>query len=712
MGFLDFLNKTKAVSPEGDGPLATVLRNWTSAESPRLTQSNMADYLSRYADQAWVFSCIKIIQTKAASVPLKVYRNNGTGDEELQELHNHPLQILLNQVNPYMSGYDLLESLHGFIELVGNAYWLKDKIVDGKASELYPLNPKCIKIIADKKGFITGYEYSIEAGKVERTFKPEEIVHFKTWNPLSDFYGLAPICAARDSADTILFSDQYNKAFFKNGAEPGGFLTSDKEIDEDDRNRLVKMWRKLHQGVRKAHQVAILDSGLKFTPSSASHKDMAYGELKRMSREDVLTVFNLPPIMVGVFDEANYSNAREQRKIFWQDCIIPRLRKIESRINEFLARDWDNSGKLLVRHDLSGVEDLAADADLRSRADALNVTTGILTVNEIRKQKNLDPVPWGDTWYAPFGLSPVGTSGVPKPIDEEEPTQTPPPEESKALVVKRSIKETPLEEPIDPKKVRRDNVWMKYKGLTDRLERKWVPSMRSLFNDQERDVINKLRESDWKKTLNQNKLDKFTKVKVSIDLILFDRVHARTIFRKEASRLLKETVGIAAAAEIAEYELGIDFNIVNPNVVTWIENKAFKFANEVNTTTEDALRQELSDAITSGEALTDVEDRVARVFDIARGSRTAAIARTEVVAASNEGAVQSYKQSGLVSKIEWVSSRDNLVRDDHQIDGETIELSGGLFSNGLRYPGDPAGTPENVINCRCTVAPLMEKGSE
>jgi HK97 family phage portal protein len=263
MGFVDLVRSFMPSSRKdvGEaGPLMQMLRSWQSGgESPRLNRSNMGSYLSRYADQAWIYSCIKIIQTKAAGVALKVYKRtlSADGEEELVEQKNHPLTLLLESVNPFMNGYDLRESTHGYIELAGNAYWLLDKIVDGKPTEIYPLNPSCVRIVADKTRYITGYAYEVVPGIVDQTFTPEEIVHFKNWNPIDDLYGLAPICAARDSSDMMMFSDQYNKAFFRNGAEPGGFLTSDRSIDEDSRKRISSTWKKLHQGIRKAHNVAI-----------------------------------------------------------------------------------------------------------------------------------------------------------------------------------------------------------------------------------------------------------------------------------------------------------------------------------------------------------------------------------------------------------------------------------------------------------------------
>jgi uncharacterized protein with gpF-like domain len=49
---------------------------------------------------------------------------------------------------------------------------------------------------------------------------------------------------------------------------------------------------------------------------------------------------------------------------------------------------------------------------------------------------------------------------------------------------------------------------------------------------------------------------------------------------------------------------------------------------------------------------------------------------------------------------EWLSAGDAQVRETHAIDGEVIGFDES-FSNGLEYPGDPAGDAGEVINCRC-----------
>ena len=55
----------------------------------------------------------------------------------------------------------------------------------------------------------------------------------------------------------------------------------------------------------------------------------------------------------------------------------------------------------------------------------------------------------------------------------------------------------------------------------------------------------------------------------------------------------------------------------------------------------------------------------------------------------------------------WTTMHDSSVRHAHaELDGQTIRMSGTFDVNGsaLRFPGDPVGSPENWIECRCVLA--------
>ena len=81
------------------------------------------------------------------------------------------------------------------------------------------------------------------------------------------------------------------------------------------------------------------------------------------------------------------------------------------------------------------------------------------------------------------------------------------------------------------------------------------------------------------------------------------------------------------------------------------------------------------------------------------------IARTEVMRASNEGAMEGVAEFDIQLKKVWLSTSDGREREWH-IGIDPVDMNDKFEVNGIKmdYPGDPAGGAENVINCRCAVA--------
>lgn len=81
-------------------------------------------------------------------------------------------------------------------------------------------------------------------------------------------------------------------------------------------------------------------------------------------------------------------------------------------------------------------------------------------------------------------------------------------------------------------------------------------------------------------------------------------------------------------------------------------------------------------------------------------------ARTMVTSAENAGRLDSYRRSqdmGIEMQKQWMATHDGRTRHSHRdIDGETIPIEE-EFGNGLMFPADPDGPPEEVYNCRCTL---------
>ena len=83
------------------------------------------------------------------------------------------------------------------------------------------------------------------------------------------------------------------------------------------------------------------------------------------------------------------------------------------------------------------------------------------------------------------------------------------------------------------------------------------------------------------------------------------------------------------------------------------------------------------------------------------GPASALFAASLLTTFANFGAHEGAKASGGGQKTWQVNSGN--PRDTHSaLSGETVGLDD-TFSNGMRWPGDPAGGPSEVANCQCSM---------
>lgn len=266
--------------------------------------------------------------------------------------------------------------------------------------------------------------------------------------------------------------------------------------------------------------------------------------------------------------------------------------------------------------------------------------------------------------------------------------------------------------------------WHIFAKRTEATEDKFKPKLRTTFSKQERSVLRNMRgkpvpdTSDAKNAiayhLAWNDRPPYVVIKLSSDEAeaaaesyvndIFTVAAWQTAFENVAKPFVIEAFSEAGQAAFTEVGVEAAFNVTNANARKILETRVFKFAKEVNETTQARLRTALAQGFDAGESIPELSQRVADVFDIARSSRTDAIARTEIVGASNQGTHQGFIDSEIVETEVWIDSRDARVRTsphNHAIDGEEVKL-GEKFSNGLLHPHDPNGAAGNTINCRCT----------
>ena len=117
--------------------------------------------------------------------------------------------------------------------------------------------------------------------------------------------------------------------------------------------------------------------------------------------------------------------------------------------------------------------------------------------------------------------------------------------------------------------------------------------------------------------------------------------------------------------------------------------------------------------VIQGEDITKISKRLQQVTNM---NETAAVrnARTMTTSAENGGRQDSYTRAesmGIKMKKQWMATLDSTTRDSHAIaDGQVVGTKDTfhLMHGELEYPGDPAGPPAEVYNCRCTMVAVVD----
>lgn len=142
----------------------------------------------------------------------------------------------------------------------------------------------------------------------------------------------------------------------------------------------------------------------------------------------------------------------------------------------------------------------------------------------------------------------------------------------------------------------------------------------------------------------------------------------------------------------------------NAAAVEYLTDAANRMVN-VSEATWAYARAQLIEGFQAGESIQQLATRLQSVTDWSE-SRAATVARTEIISASNAGALAEMQATGAVAKKTWLATKDDRTREAHRkANGQTVSVNNVFLVDGeyLDFPGDPSGEPGNIINCRCTM---------
>jgi SPP1 gp7 family putative phage head morphogenesis protein len=686
---------------------------------PRLTQP--------YKQSAPVMRAIKLVSQPICSVPLR-FTQDARGGKKLVE--NPELAAWweapgIGADRQPMSQSDFLEATVSWLKLKGNSFWVIDDTIFAKANLPFPeagltfprllvVRPDRMRPLKFTDGGLLGWEMTDGAGKRFK-FEPMQVIQLRLWNPADDYLGQGEVDAVQIDAESDFLAGLFKRNLWRGNGDRGPIISikNGATLDDTQRDQLLAQFReKREMAARGIFKAAIIGSDLTVEDPKAQTVDTAFIASRQ---EDITRIFlglGVPPSMATVTASYSIGSASDWYRLIIDTCMpagkklsegIERVLKLQAGQTLFAWFDWRAHPVMQqVRK-----ESIDSGAKLWERGmpwDDVSEWLGL----------DLPSFPGSDTGFLPFSVTPVGPDGLIEEPPDKDPSLNEPQEEGSDAAAKlqrlfrlRAPSQPSSREIFTHTCGQFGDEWLAQKGRSAKEVALWKTHMAK------RRVVMKRYEAAFNKVLIVARAKVLSNISARLE-------STKSVTRAAAADFLFDlnsfksgllanmrkagTVALLDAGQqfFAEIKKDDPFRYPPAKAVEFLrdrENKLSGVPQDVFERIESALQVGLD----KGESIEKLSDRIRSEFNGLSKERARVIAMTETAAAYGAARQEAMEQSGVEYK-KWLTSGAANVRPAHAAaNGQTVRVDEPFEVGGesLEGPGDPTGSPGNVINCHC-----------
>lgn len=717
--------------------LSDVLRGNQAPSARSLTKRDI-DIIFSY--HVWTRAAVEIVARDLGQhqFVVKIEDEDRQEDPVLMEKRSR-ISTLLSNPNFLDGGNDLTQMLAIDLQLVRVAtlevtHW----VATGEPAELFPVKPTTIRVNINGRGEISNPQEAFTQmcnGVPGESFSLDEMIFIRYTPRSGQVIPETPLQTLQQAIWQDGLACKLNLDTLRNGNESKYLIMLAEEggvgLDPEDVARIQQEWDAKHRGKSKSRISFISGAKPEAVRLDNTMSDQEWTNLERSVVRKVSTIFGVPMFYLGWPDETKFSNAEFGEKGYVQRTLLPLALTIADKYNQFLVPQFGVSSDEIKVYP---PDTLRQQTDLDLRRETKDQSTGVITVNDVRRARGLKPFDWGDDYlYNPTGGVFVPFPGKePLPVDVSDEEEPPPPEKptaGKPPAPKPPATKPPATEPAArtmQKRFRqiqtqRSSAWRAgVNTFKSRLLRAYIKVVRQLAATMKR-VPDRLIESakpDLDREPMENPAVGAYKQK-AVDWIddLLDSGDWEAI---EAACERGVEAGVVFGVAESEAFLGryiTGFRVEPTAILAQVEGQALRVSDPVRFATQGTARNIIYDGIrtgkTAGEIARDLQTGILgesmrgdgrivfhdgtdgqRAFSMTPENWSEVTAQTEYTRAANTARLESWKEAG-VQKKQWFTMDDERVRDEHLANAAEGAIPiDQPFGNGEMMPGE-------APNCRC-----------
>ena len=348
-----------------------------------------------------VMACVRVLAETVASLPLKTYKLRPDGGKESDRTHTL-WALLHDQPNRWQTSFELREMLVAHVALRGNSYCKIESAGGRGRGQLIPLHPDRTMPFFAPDG-TRAYAYQPNTGP-RQILLQDEVWHIAGMG-FDGLMGLDPIAYAREALGLSIATEAFGARFFANDARPGVYLQHPTLLGEKAAKNLRESWEARHRGDGNAHRVAVLEEGMTVKEVGIDPDHAQFLETRKFQTAEIARMFRVPLHMINDLEKATFSNIEQQSLEFVTHTIRPWVVRVEQSIRRDLLTESEKRTHV-VEFDVNGL--LRGDIKSRYEAFAVARNWGWMSVNDIRRLENQNPIENGEIYLQPLNMTEAG----------------------------------------------------------------------------------------------------------------------------------------------------------------------------------------------------------------------------------------------------------------------------------------------------------------
>ena len=348
------------------------------------------DYRAYYT-LPYVHMCIKKIAEDISSRRILVGMEGSEEMVDIKEKRGIP------EFRPFLEDFEGITFQEKLAQIVNNLELSGNCIIVTEAKSVFSYSKgeldsfevvpsKYVNIMTSHNGsYLIGYYLSY----TERTIhaKIEDVIHLRKPTVLSKYRGVSSVVSSSLQLSTEFQSDKMTNRFFRNSGNPS-FVLSMESIAPAERDRLLRDLQKKMNTDNFGSPVIFEGEKIEVHSISSAYKDMEFVEQKRLAKDMIFALFQVPKEIVGLSDKSEM-DTYQAKKAVYQEALNTKMMMIENSINaQYFKRKGSKYRITFEKY---------RTIDQKGVVELLNAS--VLTFNEARDLLGLKKMPDCDIFF-------------------------------------------------------------------------------------------------------------------------------------------------------------------------------------------------------------------------------------------------------------------------------------------------------------------------